>query len=256
MSVLVLRLAGAMQSWGTQSRFSIRDTGREPSKSGVIGLLCAALGKPRDEAVDDGFPTLEILANLKMGVRVNCEGVPQKDFQTAGGAHRQEETNRKSPHRYGVINAKGDDKSTVISYRHYIADADFLVGLESHEEEELLKRLDAAIRRPFWQIFLGRKSFVPCLPVAEGVRDEDLEELLKTYVSPHAARFDETKSLRVVVEAEAAAEMRTDVPLSFAERKFGIRYVETSFVTNPAWQEEANPDAKEMNGSVLIETDA
>ena len=30
--------------------FRCRDTGKEPSKSGVIGLLCAALGISRDEA--------------------------------------------------------------------------------------------------------------------------------------------------------------------------------------------------------------
>ena len=40
MSVLLMRLAGPMQSWGTRSRFSNRDTGLEPSRSGVIGLLC------------------------------------------------------------------------------------------------------------------------------------------------------------------------------------------------------------------------
>ena len=38
-----------MQSWGTQSRFSVRDTGREPSKSGVVGLIGAAMGIPRDD---------------------------------------------------------------------------------------------------------------------------------------------------------------------------------------------------------------
>lgn len=248
MSVLLMRLAGAMQSWGTQSRFSIRDTGREPSKSGVIGLLCAALGKPRDETIDDGFPALEILANLKMGVRVNCEGVPSVDYQTAGGDHRQ-------GHEYGVVKASGARGDTVTSNRHYLADADFLVGLES-DDAQLLKRLDAAILQPYWQIFLGRKSFVPCLPVAEGVHDENLEALLKMYVSPHAARFDETKSLRVVIEAEAAAEMRTDVPLSFAERKFGVRYVKTHFIANPSGQGGANGDAKERNDDVFIEVDA
>ena len=47
MHTLLLRLEGPLQSWGTSSRFPQRDTGFEPSKSGVIGLLCAALGKPR-----------------------------------------------------------------------------------------------------------------------------------------------------------------------------------------------------------------
>jgi CRISPR system Cascade subunit CasD len=248
MSVLLMRLAGAMQSWGTQSRFSIRDAGREPSKSGVIGLLCAALGKPRDETIDDGFPALDFLANLKMGVRVNCEGVPSVDYQTAGGEHRQ-------GYEYGVIKASGARGDTVTSNRYYLADADFLVGLES-DDAELLKRLDGALRRPYWQIFLGRKSFVPSLPVAEGVRDENLEAVLKIYVSSFTPRFDKTEILRVVIEAEAAAEMRTDVPLSFAERKFGVRYVKTDFITNPYRQGEANEDAKEMNGSVFIKVDA
>ena len=45
MPTLLLRLVGPMQAWGTSSRFDERDTGKEPSKSGVIGLLAAALGR-------------------------------------------------------------------------------------------------------------------------------------------------------------------------------------------------------------------
>jgi len=65
MAVLLLRLMGPMQSWGTQSRFSHRDTDLEPSKSGVIGLLCAAMGKPRDD-----LETIEKLAKLKMDILI------------------------------------------------------------------------------------------------------------------------------------------------------------------------------------------
>lgn len=49
MSTLLLRLAGPMQSWGTDSKFDVRRTQREPSKSGVIGLIAAALGIPRQD---------------------------------------------------------------------------------------------------------------------------------------------------------------------------------------------------------------
>ena len=49
MSTLLLRLAAPLQSWGIDSKFDIRRTGREPSKSGVIGLICAALGIKRDD---------------------------------------------------------------------------------------------------------------------------------------------------------------------------------------------------------------
>lgn len=68
-----------MQAWGTQSRFIVRDTGWEPSKSGVVGLLCAALGCSRD---DD--QTVVELASLRMGVRVDGEGALLSDYHTAG----------------------------------------------------------------------------------------------------------------------------------------------------------------------------
>src|SRR5712692_7386423 len=140
MSTLLLRLAGPMQSWGTQSRFSIRDTGLEPSKSGVIGLLCAALGKPRAETLNDGWPPLEELAGLRMGVRVQQPGIPQTDYHTAGGTHRNGD-------KYGVIKADGKSVGTVVSHRHYLADADFLVGLEGGDDD-LLHRLDKALANP------------------------------------------------------------------------------------------------------------
>jgi CRISPR system Cascade subunit CasD len=90
-STLLLRLAGPMQSWGTQSRFGIRDTGLEPSKSGVIGLLCAALGWGREHDVTD-------LAELRMGVRVDRAGVLRTDYHTVGGG-------RVGGERYGVPKA-------------------------------------------------------------------------------------------------------------------------------------------------------
>ena len=50
MAVLLLRLSAPLQAWGTEnSKFEIRKTGREPSKSGIVGLLAAALGIRRNE---------------------------------------------------------------------------------------------------------------------------------------------------------------------------------------------------------------
>ena len=39
MATLLLRLAAPLQAWGADSKFETRKTGREPTKSGVIGLL-------------------------------------------------------------------------------------------------------------------------------------------------------------------------------------------------------------------------
>ena len=165
-----------MQSWGTQSRFTRRDTGLEPSKSGVIGLLCAGLGRPREAPLDD-------LAALPMGVRVDREGRLEQDYQTAGGAHLRGE-------RYGVVTASGSPGGTVVSYRQYLADADFLVALEG--DRALLEELDRALEMPRWQLFLGRKGYVPGCPVrlpdgpplGPSLRDDGLRPALLSYPWP------------------------------------------------------------------------
>ena len=81
MPTLLLRLVGPMQSWGTTSRFDQRDTGKEPSKSGIIGLLAAARGIDRENWTD-----LKPLTRLNMGVRHDRPGIPKCDYQTAGCA--------------------------------------------------------------------------------------------------------------------------------------------------------------------------
>lgn len=224
MPTLLLRLAGPMQSWGTQSRFTVRDTGLEPSKSGVIGLLCAALGRPREAPLDD-------LVALRMGVRVDREGTVMRDYQTAGGSHRRGDV-------YGVARADGSGLVTVPSSRYYLADASFLVGLEG--DEDLLRRLDRALAQPAWQLCLGRKAFVPSTPIrlpdqppeGPGLRAEPLETALRSYPWPEPA----PASLRFVLDArpdaaDGAVDVRMDLPLSFdpARRSFAPRYVKTVF---------------------------
>ncbi len=81
MTPLTLRiwLAGPLQSWGTSSRFETRGTELAPSKSGVTGMLCAALGRGRDKPVDD-------LASMRFGVRVERPGAVLRDYHTVGAA--------------------------------------------------------------------------------------------------------------------------------------------------------------------------
>src|ERR1035437_9484579 len=185
MPTLLFRLAGPMQSWGLSSRFTIRDTGREPSKSGVLGLLCAALGKPAAQTEQDGFPTLAVLASLRMGVRVDREGAMARDYHTAGGG----DWNGRG---YGVFKASGKTGDPLPTTRYYLAGAHFLVGLDG--PRELLQLLDHALRFPVWQLSMGRKAFVPSIPVhlpdappeGPGLRDGP-RELLQ--LLDHALRF-------------------------------------------------------------------
>ena len=236
MATLLIRLCGPMQSWGTRSRFTERDTELEPSKSGVAGILCAALGRPRSEDVSD-------LAALRMGVRVDHEGTMANDYHTSGGVD-------------GIVRAAGGlSKNAVLSNRHYLADADFLVGLES-EDVAFLEQLEAALREPVWQLSLGRKSFLPSVPISlpnpGGLRDAPLREALELEpwpLQPRAwrpFRNESARRLRLVLETDFSGaprpETRSDQPLgaAFQERTFGLRPVLQDFTPELSYQEKSD----------------
>jgi CRISPR system Cascade subunit CasD len=240
MSVLLLRISAPLQSWGVNSRFSERDTGSEPSKSGILGLICAALGKPRVEQRGDGFPTLSELNLLRMGVRADREGVVSADFHTAGGGEW-------AGRRYGVAKASGGTPDTVVSRRYYLSDAVFLVALEG--DSSLLKRIAAALDQPVWPLFFGRKSCVPAEPVfvAFEPSERSLEDalaaqrwLLDEPSQRNSRRFGDLRRperLRLVEECFPGenGDVRYDAPLSFASerREHGVRRVRERWTPCP-----------------------
>jgi CRISPR system Cascade subunit CasD len=211
---LLLRLVGPMQSWGVQSRFTERDTLTEPSKSGVVGLLCAAQGLEREAA--DTFLADFNKASVRMGVRVDREGILKYDWHTAG----------KDGHR--KADGKLEDKTGITSRRYYLADACFLVGLES-ENLSLLQSLIAALANPVWALYLGRKAFVPSLPphMPNGLKENtDLETALK-------AECRSNGQVRLILEDAHGSVTRPDQPLSFCQRKFTPRRVSVTFIPAP-----------------------
>jgi len=245
---LLLRLAGPMQSWGVQSRFQERDTGREPSKSGVVGLLCAALGRPREAPVAD-------LAALIMGVRVDRPGTLAADYHTVGGTHRPGD-------RYGVAQVSGGTR-TIASRRYYLADAAFMVGLQG--PLPLLEQLDRALAEPVWPLYLGRRAFVPSEPVrlpddhahgGPGLRTGRCADVLRAYTWPEPRlgprravapppRLMLVLDVAAVTEghdsdlAERLIEVRRDTPVSFesSNRLFDARQVVIDWVTQPPRQD-------------------
>lgn len=216
---LLMRFVASMQSWGVQSNFDYRDTGLEPSKSGVIGLLCAALGHSRELPIDPRF------LSSRMGVRVDCEGVVAYDYHIAGVG--------------GILKAEGKVKTdnVVPSWRYYLADAAFLVGLES-EDADWLRQLHEALQHPVWPLFFGRKAFPPGEPVAlsdNAVYAQDLYTALQAY--PRLR--DDPRSLdpgrmRGLLEDPQGSIVRMDQPLSFArgKRQFGLRFMKSVLFTD------------------------
>lgn len=224
MHTLLLRLCGPMQSWGVQSRFTVRDTGLEPSKSGVIGLLCAAMGIDR---ADDA--ALQSLAALRMGVRVDREGVLKMDYHTAKD----------------VLKAGGGIKETEVSRRYYLADACFLVGLAG-DDLPLLRRLHVALKNPVWPLFLGRKAFVPSEPpyLPDGLKENtDLTIALKTY--PSLTNRLSSRQARLVLEDPDGYLVRPDQPISFSQRRFAPRRLTIRFMAWPVPPIENRPPSIE-----------
>lgn len=181
MPVLLMRLAAPMQSWGSRSRFTRRETEAWPTKSGVIGIVAAALGVGRDES-------LERFDGLRFGVRVDQPGTIMSDYQTA----RTDE---------------GD--MLPLSRRYYLQDAVFLAGLESTDCAEL-EQYRSALVTPYYQLFLGRRSCPPDGPVHAWISDAGLEDALRQapwqateryqYRVMHGLTFDKPDFLPIIVE--------------------------------------------------------
>ena len=220
---LLLRLEGPLQSWGYRSRFKDRDTGTEPTKSGVVGLLCCALGRDRSESVDD-------LARLRMHVRVDQEGVLLTDFHTAGGG-----TFRASEQYFAPTSAGGKGRNPIITERHYLQDASFLVALEG--DRALLLALAKALQDPVWPLSLGRRSCPPSFPVAVGIREVDFLSALGAEPLTELRRSPEEPTKRRLVrelpQGSFDGDPRQDVPVAWPDRqnrRYAIRYVRSEEV--------------------------
>lgn len=216
MATLILRLAAPLQSWGADSKFEVRKTNREPTKSGVIGLLAAALGIRRD---DD--QALLRLNGLRYGVRTDQEGQFLVDLHTA----------------------RKDAKTSYLTRRYYLSDAIFLVGLES-EDRAFLQELEDALRSPAFPLYLGRRSCPPTQPLCLGIREMDLFTALR--MEPYMGSCWRRKKLRKlsiridVNPQEVGSTAQQDVAISWnpIHRQYGYRAIREVLVDLPGAVEE------------------
>lgn len=235
-ALVLLRLEGPLQSWGTSSRFEERATGREPSKSGVLGLICAAMGVGRDDpAVAEGGSLLAALTPLRMAVRVDREGVPWRDLHMARFDRPPRQPRGAKPMLPG---------QALRSVRHYLSDASFVVALSG--DGGMVAAIDAALRAPRWPPYLGRRGCPPSRPLHWG---EPLA--FPPGTPPGDALFSlpwEVRSvvaipamLRVVEDADATSgagegdlDLVVDVPVSLARRRFAARLTRTRLLSTTA----------------------
>lgn len=222
-NTLFLRLEGPLQAWGNQeSKFVVRRTAHAPTKSGVIGMLCAALGVPRDHACEEWLPRL---GSLDMGVRIDVPGIRWWDYHTVGAGMQ-------------MRIAEGKDKTkpgAMLTRREYLCDASFLVALQG--EASLMEKLHAAMRKPEWILYLGRKNCPPSRPLLEHPIGDfpDLHAALasvawrprfKGDLSPRSVdSLIDWKPTEAEPEAPPDALVWYDVPLTFDPPAHAPRFV-------------------------------
>jgi CRISPR system Cascade subunit CasD len=213
---LAIYLDGPMQSWGYMSKFDRRTSLAYPTKSGVIGILCAALGIQKSDTTK-----LAEIAGLKMTAYVLSSLNRITDFHTVGGGFD------KKMHSQNIVKkASGSSGDTVVTHREYLLDAKFAVILSG--KLNLLQQLESALKNPLWGIWLGRKSCVPTVPISHGCHDTTenaLESAKSAYFETYNKRCEVRRTVSEVAEFADGSDSFMDIPVNFAERKFSIRRV-------------------------------
>ncbi|MGO4922700.1 type I-E CRISPR-associated protein Cas5/CasD [Bifidobacterium choerinum] len=219
--VLMLRLAGPMQSWGDASRFNRRETRTEPTKSAIIGLLASAEGRTREDPIED-------LLQLSFGVRVEQQGLVMRDYQTEKSIERKR-------------NSTSFAKVLPVTNRYYLSDAMFLVVIGA--PRATLETLDDALRHPRWPLYLGRRSCPPAYPFNLGIHEEyeGIEDALEHHPWQAASWYRRShpgERLEIVRDAvgEESGEVQNDLPVSFSQRhrEYSGRAVHRYYIANPS----------------------
>jgi CRISPR system Cascade subunit CasD len=200
---LALILDGPLQSWGFASRFQRRTTGMHPTKSGVIGLICAALGLAKGS--DDERKTLPRLSAINM----TSIAMPRGTVRRTEDFHTVLNTRRAS----GKMN---DDP--VVTQRQYLVDACF--GIILSGELQLLMQMSDALQNPVWGVWLGRKSCIPARHVFVALcdsRKDAWQAILRALDRDEELPIETFTRVEDVDDFAEGSDSYNDQPLSFGE---------------------------------------
>jgi CRISPR system Cascade subunit CasD len=211
-----LYLDGPLQGWGYLADHGYRSTLPYPTRSGITGLLAAALGIDRYDS-DEPVKTARLNA-----LRLNVLGL-----QTASEKGRRRLVHGRQIRDYHTAQTRGLTGAVVgnaeVTRRDYLVDANFWRFWMA--PALLLEELEAALRNPVWFGTLGRRSCVPAAPLLLGRFDSESAALamLETRLgrSVHV-------TLRIEECAGADGMLLRDLPLSFSARTYGQRMVRIS----------------------------
>ena len=239
MKTILLKFAGPLQSWGTDSHFETRHTDYYPSKSAVIGMLAAAMGISRsdDESVRE-------LDKLDFAVRIDQQGNLLRDFHIAQKYKKD-----------------GSFERNYVTNRYYMEDAVYVTAVAGPDDQ--METIYSCLESPFFQLYMGRRSLPVPVDYLIGIYDEELFIVLKNIpwqaASWYQRRFRKNREVILDVYGDTQLlincgqkHMRKDSVRSFSqkERAFSMRSESRCRVSviNPGYEVETEHDVFEYIG--------
>ena len=140
-----------MASFGEIAVGERRMSWARPGRSAILGLVAAAKGIERSDEV--AHRRLE--SGLHYAVRTEASGIPLTDYHTAQTPRARKGRNFATRRE----ELESEDLNTVLSTREWRVDASFTVALWPRHGAALdIEEIAGALRRPFFVIYMGRKS--------------------------------------------------------------------------------------------------
>jgi len=184
---LLFELFAPLVAWGDIAVGERRPARAHPSKSGVLGIVAAALGYLRDDDASHGA----LFARIEFGARIDSVGSLLTDYHTAQTAKasvlKQARKTRPIMTRADMLR-HAKPLHTILSTRDYFVESLAIVALlDRGEGEPSVETIAAALDRPHFAPYLGRRCASPALPFSPRiVEGEFLPSILRAAVPSDA----------------------------------------------------------------------
>ena len=211
---LALRLEGPLQSWGFDSQYNRRNSGLMPTKSGIAGICCAAMGLQRGSDKEQKF--LSSFGAMPM----TAIAIPRNIGKKALPVRRLQDYHTVQ----NTKTADGKNKDCHITHRQYLVDSAFGIIIEGNATN--LFEIAEALADPKWGLWLGRKACIPSAPILAGLKENRDDALHLLIGERHLKMFTRQEE---VGNFSDGRDSLPDKPVSFAieRREFSSRRVHT-----------------------------
>lgn len=211
---LIIKLQGAMQSWGGHTFEDYRPSHIFPTRSAVVGLLGACLGIDRSDIKSRS----ELNASFEFTVRSDI-----RKLKTKYGTELLKM--QKMTDYHTILDARKVDgtprKDAILSYREYLCDAEFTLAVcFMNDATYNLEAIKNAIQYPYYTPVLGRKSCPIHRPLFEKiVVAENVQQALDQIEPKQGTLYSEEMLI-----GSSPMQIR-DIPIENPVRQFATRTI-------------------------------